>query len=82
MVPTGPPLTLCLCSWQTAWDGLRVLWQQSLGTPTVVSPEPSACTPWSPSATCTGPRAGTRVPRVRAGCGEVVPALAVPPAGL
>lgn len=51
---------------QTAWEGLRVLCQQSLGTPTAASLEPSACAPWSPSATCTGPRAGTRAQRVRA----------------
>uniref|UniRef100_A0A8C5JAY4 Hyaluronidase n=1 Tax=Junco hyemalis TaxID=40217 RepID=A0A8C5JAY4_JUNHY len=53
----------------TPWEGLRVLHQQSLGTPTAASLEPSACAPWSPSATCTGPRAGTRAQRVRGGAG-------------
>ncbi|XP_077040842.1 hyaluronidase-3 isoform X2 [Agelaius phoeniceus] len=50
----------------TAWEGPRVLHQQSLGTLTAVSPEPSACAPWSPSVTCTGPRAGTRAQRAMA----------------
>lgn len=56
-----------LCSWQTARAGRRALHRQSLPTPRGLIPEPSACAPWSPSATCTGPRLGTRAPKVRAG---------------
>uniref|UniRef100_A0A8B9CZR2 Hyaluronidase n=1 Tax=Anser cygnoides TaxID=8845 RepID=A0A8B9CZR2_ANSCY len=44
----------------TARAGRRALHRQSLPTPRGLIPEPSACAPWSPSATCTGPRLGTR----------------------
>ncbi|XP_049682962.1 hyaluronidase-3 isoform X2 [Accipiter gentilis] len=48
------------------WEGPRVPRRQSPGTPTAARREPSACAPWSPSATCTGPRAGRRGPRATA----------------
>ncbi|XP_050168769.1 hyaluronidase-3-like isoform X2 [Myiozetetes cayanensis] len=49
----------------TAWEGLRVPHRQSPRTLTAVILEPSACAPWSPSATCTWPQAGRRAQRVR-----------------
>ncbi|XP_042736424.1 hyaluronidase-3 isoform X2 [Lagopus leucura] len=42
------------------WEGQRAPCQQSPLTPMEWTPEPSACTPWRPSVTCTGPPLGTR----------------------
>ncbi|XP_033922396.1 hyaluronidase-3 isoform X2 [Melopsittacus undulatus] len=55
---------------QTAWDVPR------LGTLRAVSLEPSACALWSPSAICTGPRAGRRALRAMA---QLPPAACIGP---
>nr|XP_009671387.1 PREDICTED: hyaluronidase-3 isoform X2 [Struthio camelus australis] len=62
----------------TAWEEQMAPPQQSPPTPMAASLETSACIPWSPSVTCTGPQEGTRVLRVRPGQSGHQPPLCSP----